>query len=87
MRLLPWDSIIRLALRYKRRFANGGLANWGLADRSLAHLRLLVLRARQICSLPSEVLVTTRNFNTSILPTHEGQNLSRLVVCSTFPGN
>ena len=56
------------ALRYKRRFADRGLAHWGLADRSLAHLRLLVLRARQICSLPSEVPVTTRNFNMSILP-------------------
>jgi hypothetical protein len=54
--------------RYRRRFANRGLAHWGLADRSLTHLRLLVLRARQICSLPSEVPVTTRNFNMSILP-------------------
>ena len=45
-----------------------GLADRSLADRSLTHLRLLVLRARQICSLPSEVPVTTRNFNMSILP-------------------
>ena len=57
------------ALRYKRRFADRGLAHWGLADRSLANLRLLVdRRARQICSIPSEVPVATRNFNMSILP-------------------
>jgi hypothetical protein len=87
MRLLPLGLNYPVSPSLQAALCQPGSANWGLADRSLAHLRLLVLRVRQICSLPSEVPVTTRNFNTSILPTHEGQNLIRLVVCSTFPGN
>ena len=58
MHCSPGIGLSGLALRYRRRFADRGLAHWGLADRSLTRLGLLVLRARQICSLPSEVPVT-----------------------------